>query len=246
MKKLLNLFICFLTIVSGTNVYANTKTDLNNYVSSSVISGLDKIDVSAYKIKKADAIQLTTILMQTNFDMYRVKKISCKTDNTYVKYFVFSYDSAAIANTPMINDAISDIVKKANELDNTYQKIKFVYDYMINTYDYDFELNNHNVNELLTTGKGVCTAYAMLFDEIMNQLNIPSKITHNASHAWNLVLLDGEWYNIDCSTPDITLIQDFRYATFLKSDKYFALNGISIMYDCNNCTSEKYDFYEVV
>lgn len=239
MKRLLSLFMCLSTIVSATNVYANTRPDLNDCVSSAVILGKEQIDVLDYKIKKADAVQVTTTLMQTNFDMYRVSKIDCKVDNNYVKYFIISYDKSAIENAPIINESINNVVSKANAKETTYQKIKYVYDYIIDTYDYDFELNNHNVNELLTTGKGVCTAYAMLFDEIMNRLNIPSKITHNTAHAWNLVLLDGNWYNIDCSTPDMTEINDFKYSTFLKSDKYFNLNGICV--DTAYCTSTKYD-----
>lgn len=244
MKKLFYLFASFIFIANCTATYAQiNKPPIDEYVCEAVLDGQKKINVSNYNIKTTEAIQLTTILIQTNFDMYRVKKIDCSyaNDSNYIDYFLITYNKKALDNVDAINEVIEDISTAANDYEKDYDKVKFVYDYILDNYDYDFNLKNHSVYELISTGKGVCSAYAMLFNEVMKQLDIPADIAYNKNHAWNNVLIDNEWYNIDCSAPDMTNIEAFRYSTFLKSDKYFVYNGTKIINSKYSCTSNKYD-----
>lgn len=172
MKKLLCLLASIsILLYSSATTYAKTQTiDINEYVCDAVLNGNKQIDVGYYHIKITDAIQVTTTIMQTNFDLYRVKEIDCKFDGNYVKYFVIKYDKNAIENTPKINSILDAVVSKANTKETDYEKVKFVYDYIIDNYDYDFNLKNHSVYELLTEGKGVCSAYSMLFDKIKKNI----------------------------------------------------------------------------
>lgn len=51
---------------------------------------------------------------------------------------------------------------------------------------------------------GVCEAYAKLFLYCMNRLGIPADLVSSSqgNHAWNTVLVEGNWYHIDCTYDD--------------------------------------------
>ena len=66
---------------------------------------------------------------------------------------------------------------------------------------------------------------------ILTKLNIPCDVVISKSmkHEWNIVQINGKWYNVDCSGAD--LLNSDRDCFFLKSDLFFRFlgyyNGIS-------------------
>ena len=53
---------------------------------------------------------------------------------------------------------------------------------------------------VLKDRNAVCVGYATTFRLLMQMMNIQCKVIHNKDlyHSWNLVLLDDEWYHVDC------------------------------------------------
>ncbi|CCH74754.1 hypothetical protein BN11_4780002 [Nostocoides australiense Ben110] len=51
----------------------------------------------------------------------------------------------------------------------------------------------------LARGLGICTDYATLFEVSARRVNIKAKsvISDSMNHAWNMVCLGGEWWNVD-------------------------------------------------
>lgn len=103
---------------------------------------------------------------------------------------------------------------------------------------------------LLYNGKGVCNAYAYLYEYIMHKYNIESYVTSSDSmnHAWNIVKIDGSYYHVDCTWDDpvysdgADIFGQSRHDYFLKSDenlnKHSGWNRTDL-----ECTNEKYDNY---
>ncbi|KAK3598649.1 hypothetical protein CHS0354_024371, partial [Potamilus streckersoni] len=74
-----------------------------------------------------------------------------------------------------------------------------------------------HVNDVLQTGKSVCEGYAELFSNLCREVNIPVKTINGhakgynynpeiditpstrTNHAWNVVLLDGDWRFMECT-----------------------------------------------
>ncbi|NLM06264.1 MAG: hypothetical protein GX219_05015 [Tissierellia bacterium] len=91
-----------------------------------------------------------------------------------------------------------------------YEKVKRVHDRIILETTYD--LNYNSPVHIIESGRGLCQSYAMLFYNYMKELGVPVRIVHGdaydslnnrkVSHAWNLVQLDGQWYNIDLTYDD--------------------------------------------
>ena len=99
-----------------------------------------------------------------------------------------------------------------------YDKIKTVHDYLILNNEYSSTIGS--AFNALYVGKSACNGYAYSFYAIMKELGIPVTCEYGGSHAWNKVMLDGEWYNIDVTWDDKGG-KNIGYDYFLKCDADF-------------------------
>ena len=115
------------------------------------------------------------------------------------------------------------------ESTDDYTKIKTIYDYICAnvTYDYDnleddtYTLK-HTAYAALEHGKAVCQGYALLLYRMLLAVGVDCRIItgvdeQGGAHGWNIVALDGVYYNLD-STWD-SGYDEYRY--FLKGSADF-------------------------
>lgn len=97
-------------------------------------------------------------------------------------------------------------------------KVKAVHDWIINNtvYDYHNYLNgtipdaSYEIQGVMLNGTAVCSGYAKAFDYFMYVLKIEHQyltgVAYNGEesggHAWNRVMIDGNWLYIDCTWDD--------------------------------------------
>ncbi|WCK55533.1 transglutaminase domain-containing protein [Aneurinibacillus sp. Ricciae_BoGa-3] len=85
-------------------------------------------------------------------------------------------------------------------------KEKAIHDYIVQNTQYDTTYKNYTAYDALATGKAVCQGYALLAYKMLNKAGIETKIVEGTAgdqpHAWNLVKIDGYWYNLDCTWDD--------------------------------------------
>lgn len=110
--------------------------------------------------------------------------------------------------------------KIAKELEgkNDYEKIKYAHDYLILVCDYSI-IHNGPYNCLFKR-KAACNGYMLAFQMIMDECDIPCRCVTNIGHGWNIIYLDGYWYNIDVTWDDMGK-DGVRYDFFLKNNKDF-------------------------
>lgn len=126
-----------------------------------------------------------------------------------------------------------------NKKQDTYQNIKLVHDYLVETIDYDqstSRANTYNLYGALIEKNCVCEGYAKAFKYLMDGLNIPCTIVAGngtnsegvtESHAWNYVQLNGNWYAVDVTWDDPILVggailtNSSKYKYFLKGANEF-------------------------
>lgn len=149
----------------------------------------------------------------------------------------------------VIDKAIYEIQKiKAyfiqNKQSNTYENIKLVHDYLVESVEYEQTTSEPNIYDLygaLIRKKSVCEGYAKAFKYLMDILDIPCTIVtgeatdsegNMESHAWNYVQLDGVWYAVDCTWDDPIIIgpgfltKSSKYKYFLKGEQEFSKNHV--------------------
>lgn len=126
--------------------------------------------------------------------------------------------------------------------DTDYKSVKAVHDYIINHYDYDNSLENRIDYEGYKTGTTVCLGYCMATFYLLSDMGIPVRIVLGTSvdyqkdpdHAWNVVKVDGKWYNMDVTWDDQGGWRLPSYQFFLKNDMDFYKHTREGRYDYDN------------
>ena len=97
------------------------------------------------------------------------------------------------------------IIDVASALGSDYEKEKYVYKALMECVEYDENAELHqSPYSAMVYGKSVCAGYARAFQYIMLELGVPTYYCTGESqgHAWNIVKLDGGYYNVDVSRGD--------------------------------------------
>lgn len=84
-------------------------------------------------------------------------------------------------------------------------KIKYIHDLLTNINTYEWAYMNQSAYSALVRGRTVCAGYGMAFQYMMQRLGIPSVVLFGyagEAHLWNMVYLDGEWYEMDVTWND--------------------------------------------
>lgn len=76
--------------------------------------------------------------------------------------------------------------------------------YIVLNYDYDQSLSIHDAYSFFTQKTGVCQAYMLAYQIILDRLDIINSTVVNTNHTWNMVKLDSGWYHIDVTWDDPT------------------------------------------
>lgn len=94
---------------------------------------------------------------------------------------------------------------------SAYEMVVEVNDYICDKAEYPkkqpFAPETHCAYGALIDGSAVCEGYALATKLLLNELKIPCDIefgtcTDGIDHAWNLVQLDGKWYQLDVTWND--------------------------------------------
>ena len=72
-----------------------------------------------------------------------------------------------------------------------YDKVRAVHDYLCRTISYSFDTVYNEADER--------SGYALLFQKFMDEMGIPCYIGTGSNHAWNIVMLNDQWYHVDCT-----------------------------------------------
>lgn len=89
-----------------------------------------------------------------------------------------------------------------------YEKVKAVYTYLIDTTDYVSTAHDQNIAGVFWKKEAVCAGYARAVQYLLERMGIPCIYVEGDTkdstegHAWNIVLLDGEYYYVDATNGD--------------------------------------------
>ena len=115
---------------------------------------------------------------------------------------------------PMINTYVSKCLSNMPAQANDYEKVKYVYEYVIQNTDYDLAArDNQNILSVFLYGESVCQGYAKAVQYLLKNMEVPctmvvGKVNNGEGHAWNLVNIDGNYYYVDATWGDAGYISD--------------------------------------
>jgi hypothetical protein len=143
-----------------------------------------------------------------------------KSSSTFEVLVAYLDDADMEAQTSEAVKAVEQSLQIAGE-DSAYDKIYSIYDYLANniTYDKQDESNlPHTAYDAIVNGRAVCQGYAMIFYRILLDYGIDNRIIVSDTHAWNLVDLDGEYYECDLTWDSQEAEEGNPYFYFMKAD----------------------------
>ena len=181
----------------------------------------------------------------TDVDLERLKRVFEAVYNDHPELFwldtsfscKYLEDGTCVEITLDYNETVNDltaaremflgqaevILSRARSLGSDYEKEKYVHDALAKQVEYDLNGRmNQSAYSGMVTARTVCAGYARAFQYLMQQLGIPCyycNVFAGEDHAWNIVRLGGEYYNVDVTWDDTT---DLTYDYFNKTDAQFA------------------------
>ena len=193
--------------------------------------------IEAYTYDNAEVFYLSPKKMYLNIETTTRGGVS-----TYDVYInsgnEANYLTEEFSSKAEVDQAIAQIEQVKNQIlqnktGNTYEDIKMVHDYLVDSINYESSLSKQNIYNIygaLVNRECVCEGYARAFKYLLDELNIPCIMVigtgtnsqgETENHAWNYVQLGGNWYAVDTTWDDPVVIgggtasEESRYKYFL-------------------------------
>ena len=191
-----------------------------------------EITVSEYGFSVEDIIRLVGGLKNDHPELYFVNKsFYCTWSGMDVASFVVTYNTSLSSNKfkQSTEDALSVIKPGMSDL----EKAIALHDYLTVNCEYDKDrLDDKTIPYISYTAYGVlvehiavCQGYALAYKYLLNQAGIDCYMVESdfMNHAWNLIVLDGEFYQVDVTWDDPIrdLVGRARHTYMFRSDSAF-------------------------
>lgn len=136
----------------------------------------------------------------------------------------FNYTANNLEESKSIFDqAAKDYIYGSRGLKSDYDEELYIHDRLAKNISYDLNAPiNQSAYSALVQKRTVCAGYARAFQYIMQQLDIPCYYCMGyagQNHAWNIIKLDSDYYNVDVTWDDTT---PMTYDYFNCSDAAYA------------------------
>ncbi len=110
-----------------------------------------------------------------------------------------------------IEKAAADIVLDISALPTEYDKVKAVFEYIIDSTKYKSNVpDSQDIYSVLVNKKSVCAGYARTAQYLLQQLGIETiyvegTVYGRGKHSWNIVKCDGKYYQLDVTFGDMEI-----------------------------------------
>lgn len=166
-----------------------------------------------------------------------------------------------------VEESARTIVSGAPSDDGEYEVLKYFYDTIIETVDYDASSENgQDLRSVFLDHRSVCAGYSKAFQYLCNMAGIPcitvrGKDADGSTHAWNMVKINGENYWVDTTWGDPVFAQETEldntnYNYFCVTDEeLFRTHTLSRSVEMDqkiiedafefpSCTDDSYNYYK--
>lgn len=203
---------------------------------------IDNIIKLIYKIEKRIHKKIKFINCITkNQTIKTIEKLKFLEDDRIIKIWYEDGITDCSVDEFIIMRKNIDAIKEQIETKNltNFEKVICLYD-IVKKYNYkksenDYSMDGRQLHKIFTTNSILCTGYARIVSEVLNELGIRAGIyklitNNNELHARNLVHIQDEKYNINCvysmePTWESAIKEDYAYSLFLtpieKLKEYF-------------------------
>ena len=144
-----------------------------------------------------------------------------------------------------------EMIAGAKDLESDYEKEKYIHDLLDNKLTYDFAELNQSAYSAIVYDTTVCAGYSKGFQYLMQQLGVPTYtcvgwggfgILFGGMHGWNIIKLDDDFYNVDCTWDDAVPV-GYEYFNLSDADNDMHTRMFNSVY-LPPCNGSKYSGLE--
>lgn len=170
--------------------------------------------MSAELLKRAVAYDDTLPGMAGDYLRFHYHRVVRRTykgvneDGEYIRFEYEIYYLSSYAQELAVNEKVCDILEELDVYSvDREMKIRNVYAYITSHVRYDSMIyetfNVHSAYGAAVEEKAVCQGYSLLLYRLLQELGIKNRMISGeaggVSHIWNIVEIDGYWYNLDAT-----------------------------------------------
>lgn len=107
-----------------------------------------------------------------------------------------------------IDETAEKCLRDMKKCNGEYEKIKYVFEYLVNTVEYDpSATDNQNLYSALKGKHSVCAGYAKAAQYLLEKsgiecIYVTGTTNRGEAHAWNIVKCNGKYYHFDATWGD--------------------------------------------
>lgn len=154
------------------------------------------------------------------------------------------------AETEKINAAADELLKGITPSMPEFERERLLHDRLAKSITYDLnEKYAHTAYGALVNGRAVCDGYTQAFQYLLQRVGIQSFMVtgtgKGGNHAWNIVRIDGRYYNVDLTWDDQK--SDTFHAYFNLTDEIIKEDHIfdTTVYKMPECISTDANYFAV-
>lgn len=217
------------------NSVANTNiAELEEYLYQQMKARKEKIDVASYQINTEMMGKIVSGVLNENPDLYFVNRgFSCThyAGDTLTLSVLLTYDNTL--NDAAFQKATKEALAVVESGMSDLEKAVVLHDYLAVNCEYDEENleagtipdTSYSAYGVLVNRIAVCEGYALAYKYLLNKAGINCYMVNSdtMNHAWNLIELDGKYYQVDVTWDDpvLDLIGRVRHEFMFRSDDAF-------------------------
>lgn len=222
--------------MSGAESFYDTYSEAIEELYQQLKNETAEINLSKYNIPTTDISDIVWGCVNEHPDLYDIEKFSytyfssTMTVASVLPTYIEGYDDDLFEAA--VNEALLVIEPGMTDL----EKAIALHDYIIMNcqYNYDDYLaktlidSDYSAYGILALKEGVCNGYALAYKYLCNLVGIECYMVSSESmnHAWNLIKLNGQYYQVDATWDDPTWdrIGRVRHFYMFSSDADFIAN----------------------
>lgn len=217
-----------------SEMFASTKAEVEEYIYQQLLAKKANISMSGYSILRSDIAAIYSGVLNEHPELYYV--------TTKVGWSYNSNTNIVTSVTPTYIDGLNDSAFQTGLQDalaavqsdmTDLEKAIALHDYIVINCEYDYDNYlagtipqiSYSAYGVFANRTAVCQGYALAYKLLLNKVGIECyMVTSKAmNHAWNLIVLDGEYYQVDTTWDDP--VRDYfgqvRHDNMFVSDETF-------------------------
>ena len=193
------------------------------------------IDGASYEGLDYDrAIEIAFIYVYQNPQYYFITtSVSYSSTHLYFQVYDEFVDGASRAEvTDLMFQKVDSWLYDINTRTTDYEKEKRIYEIVCANIDYVYTDYDQSAYGAIIEGECVCAGYTKMMGILLNGAGIEAVGVTSPTHGWNVVKIDGVWYNVDATWDDGAYVyysyfnkpsSEMEYASAHDLDAYYDL-----------------------